>query len=151
MSIPDDITRTHIATVEDGGRRYNVALRVGFDGVEFVGRLWFADESWDDVGIPDRGSFSGRTRDEAIALAMRLTSDEMVKRHRRARSEKRRYQGLRKATTEILAKIRYLNRIAISMRSGLLDAEGATQEIELTEKQLKTLIDRLATYAGIED
>jgi hypothetical protein len=151
MSIPDDITRTHIATIEDGRRRYNVALRVGFDGVEFVGRLWFADESWDDVGIPDRAAFPGRTKGESIALAMRLTRDEMVKRHRRAHAEKRRYQGLRKATNEILAKIRYLNRVSVSMRSGLLDAEGATQEIELTGQQLKALIDRLATHAGIED
>jgi hypothetical protein len=147
----NDIVQPHISTIESDGRRYNVSLRVVFDGVEYVGRLWFADESWDDLGIPDRGAFPGRTREECIALARRLTPDEMVRRHRRAIAEKRRYHGLRRATDEVLAKIRYLNQVAISMRAGLLDVDGAAQEIDLTEKQLHALIDRLAAYAGIED
>jgi hypothetical protein len=151
MSTYDEITQPHIATIESDGRRYNVSCRVGFDGVEYVGRLWFADESWDDLGLPDRGSLPGRTKDEALALARRLTADELVKRHRRALSEKRRFHGLRKATDEILAKIRYLNQVAISMRAGLLDVEGAAQEIDLTEKQLHALIDRLSSFAGVED
>jgi hypothetical protein len=151
MSTYDEITQPHISTIENDGRRYNVSVRVGFDGVEYVGRLWFADESWDDLGIPDRGALPGRTKEEVLALAKRLTDDELVKRHRRAVSEKRRFHGLRKATDEILAKIRYLNQVAISMRAGLLDVEGAAQEIDLTDKQLHALIDRLSTYAGVED
>jgi len=151
MSTYDEITQPHIATIESDGRRYNVSCRVGFDGVEYVGRLWFADEAWDDLGLPDRGALPGRTKDEALALANRLTADELVKRHRRALSEKRRFHGLRKATDEILAKIRYLNQVAISMRAGLLDVEGAAQEIDLTEKQLHALIDRLSSFAGVED
>ena len=151
MSAYDEITQPHIATIESDGRRYNVSCRVGFDGVEYVGRLWFADEAWDDLGLPDRGALPGRTKDEALALAKRLTADELVKRHRRALSEKRRFHGLRKATDEILAKIRYLNQVAISMRAGLLDVEGAAQEIDLTEKQLHALIDRLSSFAGVED
>jgi hypothetical protein len=147
----DEITQPHIATIESDGRRYNVSCRVGFDGVEYVGRLWFADESWDDLGLPDRGALPGRTKDEVLVQARRLTADELVKRHRRALSEKRRFHGLRKATDEILAKIRYLNQVAISMRAGLLDVEGAAQEIDLTEKQLHALIDRLSSFAGVED
>ena len=146
-----EIIQPHIATIESEGRRYNVSCRVVFDGVEFVGRLWFSDESWDDLGIPDRGAFPGRTKEESIALATRLTPDELVRRHRRAVAEKRKFHGLRRATDEVLAKIRYLNQLAISMRAGLLDVEGAAQEIDLTEKQLHTLIDRLAAHAGIED
>lgn len=151
MASYDEITQPHIATIESDGRRYNVSVRVGYDGVEYVGRLWFADESWDDLGLPDRGALPGRTKDEVMVLARRLTVDEMVKRHRRALAEKRRFHGLRKATDEILAKIRYLNQVAISMRAGLLDVEGAAQEIDLTERQLHALIDRLSTHAGIED
>ncbi|HVZ49952.1 MAG TPA: hypothetical protein VG916_14290 [Gemmatimonadaceae bacterium] len=147
----NEITQPHIATIESDGRRYNVSLRVVFDGVEYVGRLWFADESWDDLGIPDRGAFPGRTKEESIALAQRLTTEELVRRHRRAVAEKRKFHGLRRATDEVLAKIRYLNQVAISMRAGLLDVDGAAQEIDLTEKQLHTLIDRLAAHAGIED
>jgi hypothetical protein len=147
----NEITQPHIATIDSDGRRYNVSLRVVFDGVEFVGRLWFADESWDDLGLPDRGAFPGRTKEESIALARRLTPDELVRRHKRAVAEKRKFHGLRRATDEVLAKIRYLNQVAISMRAGLLDVDGAAQEIDLTEKQLHALIDRLAAYAGIED
>ena len=33
----------------------------------------------------------------------------------------------------------------------LLDAEGAAQEIELTLKQLHSLVEQLAPYAGVED
>ena len=36
------------------------------------------------------------------------------------------------------------------MRAGLLDMDGAAQEIDLTEKQLHELIDRLKSYAGVE-
>ena len=147
----NEITQPHIATIESDGRRYNVSLRVVFDGVEYVGRLWFSDESWDDLGLPDRGAFPGRTKEESVALAQRLTKDELVRRHRRAVAEKRRFHGLRRATDEVLAKIRYLNQVAISMRAGLLDVDGAAQEIDLTEKQLHALIDRLAAHAGVED
>jgi hypothetical protein len=84
-------------------------------------------------------------------MAQRLTTDELVRRHRRAVAEKRKFHGLRRATDEVLAKIRYLNQVAISMRAGLLDVDGAAQEIDLTEKQLHALIDRLAAHAGIED
>jgi hypothetical protein len=53
-------------------------------------------------------------------------------------------------TEEVLAKIRYLNQVALSMRAGLLDMEGAAQEIDLTEKQLHDLIGKLREVAGVE-
>jgi hypothetical protein len=147
----DDITQPHVSTIEFEGRRYNVSVRIVFDGIEYVGRLWFSDESWEDLGLPDRGALPGRTRDEVIALAKGLSAAELAKRHKRARAEKRRFLGLRRHTEDILAKIRYLNQVAISMRAGLLDVEGAAQEIDLTEKQLHSLIDRLGEHAGVEE
>jgi hypothetical protein len=146
-----EISQRHITTIEYDGRRHNVSVRVAYDGVEYVGRLWFADESWDGVGLPDRGALPGRTRDEVLARALELTTDDLVRRHRRALAEKRRFSTLRKATDDILAKIRYLNQVAISMRAGLLDVDGAAQEIDLTERQLHLLIDRLSAVAGLED
>lgn len=151
MTAHDDITQPYIGTIESEGRRYNVSVRIVYDGIEFVGRLWFADESWEDLGLPDRGALPGRTRDEVITLARRLTPAELIRRHKRARAEKRRFLGLRKHTEDILAKIRYLNQVAISMRAGLLDVEGAAQEIDLTEKQLHALIDQLGEHAGVEE
>ena len=146
-----EVFQPHITTIDSDGQRYNVSCRIVFDGIEFVGRLWFADDSWDDLGIPDRSALPGRSQDEVLALAKRISADELVRRHRRAVAEKRRFSSLRKATDEVLAQIRYLNQVAISMRAGLLDVDGAAQEIDLTEKQLHGLIDRLSEFAGVED
>jgi len=146
----DDTVQPHVTTIEYQGRRYGVTCRIAFDGIEYVGRLWFADEAWEDMGIPDRGALPGRNREEVLAQAKRLTVSELTLRYRRALAEKRRFMGLRKVTEDILAKIRYLNQVAISMRAGLLDMDGAAQEIDVTEKQLHELIDRLKSYAGVE-
>lgn len=150
MPLHDDTIQPHVTTIDYQGRKYNVSCRIAFDGIEYVGRLWFADEAWEDTGIPDRGALPGRNRDEVMALAKRLSAAELTLRYRRALAEKRRFIGLRKVTEEILSKIRYLNQVAISMRAGLLDVDGAAQEIDLTEKQLHELIDRLRSYAGVE-
>jgi len=150
MPLHDDTVQPHVTTIDYQGRRYSVSCRIAFDGIEYVGRLWFADDAWDDTGIPDRGALPGRDRDEVMALAKRLSPAELVLRYRRALAEKRRFIGLRKVTEEVLSKIRYLNQVAISMRAGLLDMDGAAQEIDLTEKQLHELIDRLKSYAGVE-
>ena len=152
MALPtSESPHTYIATIEHIGRRYAVSCRIAFDGIEYVGRLWFAEEDWDDAGLPDRAAIPGRTRDEVLDLARRLTPVELGLRHRRALAEKRRFIKLRRVTDDILTKIRYMNQIAISMRDGLLDEEGAHQEIDLTERQLHECIERLREAAGIED
>ena len=146
----DEIVQPHIATLDYDGRRYNVSCRIAFDGIEYVGRLWFADETWDDGGLPDRGALPGRSREETLVLARRLTPQELMLRYRRALAEKRRFTGLRRATDDILGKIRYLNQVAISMRAGLLDTEGAAAEIDLTERQLHEIVEKLKLHAGVE-
>jgi hypothetical protein len=148
--VADETVQPHIATLDYDGRRYNVSCRIAFDGIEYVGRLWFADETWDDGGLPDRGALPGRSRDEVLSLARRLTQQELMLRYRRALAEKRRFVGLRRATDDILGKIRYLNQVAISMRAGLLDTEGAAAEIDLTERQLHEIIEKLKLHAGVE-
>jgi hypothetical protein len=141
----------YLTTLEHDGKRLSVNVRTSFDGVEYVGRLFFSDEGSEDAGFPDRGALPGRTRDEVMGLAQRLTPQELLLRYRRALAEKRRYTGLRRLTDDILAKVRYLNQLAISMRAGLLDVEGASQEIDLTERQLHELIDKLRLSAGVEE
>jgi hypothetical protein len=141
----------YIATIEHLGRRYTVTCRVAFDGIEYVGRIWFSEEDWDDAGLPDRAAIPGRSRDEVLGLARTLTAADLGLRHRRALAEKRRYIKLRRVTDDVLTKIRYLNQIAISVRDGLLDKDGATQEIDLTEHQLHECIDRLRNAAGVEE
>ena len=146
-----DIIQPHIATIEHDGRQLDVSCRVAFDGIEYVGRLLFTDASGIEGTIPDRGALPGRSRDEVTALAKRLTPPELALRYRRALAEKRRFHELRRATDEVLTKIRYLNQVSVTMRAGLLDEEGAAQEIDLTEKQLHDLVERLRYAAGSEE
>ena len=141
----------HIGTIEHSGRRYAVTCRIAFDGIEYVGRLWFSDDDADDVGLPDRGAIPGRSRDAVLEQARRLTTHELGLRYRRALAEKRRFISLRRETDDILTKIRYLNQIALSVREGLLDEDGASQEIEVTERQLHESIQKLRHTAGVED
>ena len=148
---PDTSVHPRIATIEYQGRRLDVVCRIVFDGIEYVGRLWFTPEGSGDPGHPDRAAIPGRTREAEIALAKELTPQELSLRYRRALAEKRRYVLLRRVTDEILTKVRYLNQIAVSVRTGLLDEDGATQEIEITERQLHEFIDRLRASAGAEE
>jgi hypothetical protein len=144
------IQQQHLSTIEMDGKPYNVSVRIAYDGIEYIGRLFFIDPAT-GAGIPDHGAISGRTIEEAIQFARRLTLEDFTRRYYRARADKRRYSALRKATEEILMKIKYMNRVSINMRKGLLDAEGAKQEIELIQRQLHEIIDRLPAQAGLEE
>jgi hypothetical protein len=64
-------------------------------------------------------------------------------------AEKRQYIRLRQVTNEVLAKIRYLNQLAITQQRGLLDDDAAAHEFEVTERELHECVDRLRASAGI--
>jgi hypothetical protein len=144
------IVQQHLTTIEMDGQPCDVSVRIAYDGVEYIGRLVFSDPATGQ-GIPDHGAIPGRTVDEAIQFARRLTLEDFTRRYHRARADKRRYTLLRKATDELLMKIKYMNRVAINMRKGLLDEEGAKQEIELILKQMHEMVDRLPSQAGQEE
>jgi hypothetical protein len=151
MRPAEDSIEREITTITADERQLAVTLSITFDGIEHVGRLWFAEEEWEDDGIPDRGTLSGRTTEEVISAARALTEPELLARHRRAIVNKRRYLSLRAVTDEILNKVRYLNQVAVSMRAGLVDLDGAAQEIDYTEHQLHELVARLNDAAGVEE
>ena len=151
MTTLEKFEMPHIATIEVEGRRYNVALRIEHDGVEFVGRLWFADEAWaEDDGIVDQGVLPGRTAEIVVANAQSLGQRELVQRYRRALAQKRRFHALRQLTVEVLENIRHLNALATSMRAGLVEMHEAAAEIDVTEDNLHELIDRVRNVAGVE-
>jgi hypothetical protein len=151
MTTLEKFEMPHIATIGVEGRRYNVALRIEHDGVEFVGRLWFADEAWaDDDGIVDQGVMPGRSAEVVISHAQALGERELVQRYRRALAQKRRFHALRRLTVEVLENIRHLNALATSMRAGLVDMEEAAAELDTTEDRLHDLIDQLRPVAGVE-
>ena len=139
-----------VTTTEIDGRTYAVSVRVDFDGIEHVGHLMFRDTDWDeDEGILDHGSIPGRSRNDIQAAARTLSQHDLTLRHRRAITERRRYHGLRQLTTEVLAQIRYLNKVATSMRAGLLGVEEAASEIATTEERLHDMVGQMRNYAGV--
>ena len=145
------VTKASAGTLDVEGVRYRATVHVSHDGIEFVGRLWFAvDQEGVSESIPDRGVIPGRTAADVVSAARRLRPDELRHRLRRAHAERRRYHGLRQLTGEVLDKIHYLNQVGVSMRNGLLDGEAAAQELELTEAQLIELIRQAKRLAGVE-
>lgn len=147
MTLP--IEQLHVTTIDIDGRRYNVSVAVEHDGVEHLGHLWFEDEEWDDDGYRDHGTIPGHSPDAVLAHARQLSHPELLLRFQRAQSDKRRFHGLRRATEEVLERIRYLNKVATSMRAGLLDVEEAAAEIDETEKKLHAMVGQLRHYAGV--
>lgn len=147
----EDLSQPEIASIAIGDQRYRVGVRITYDGVEYVGRLWFYEEEWEHGGLPDRGTIPGRSKEEVLTLARRLGDDELVSRYRRAVANRRRFIELRRTTDEFLQRIRYINQVAISMRAGLIDLEGAAQELDHTEQQLHELVRRVRQAAGVEN
>lgn len=143
-----------LTTIDVDGHAIEVSVRVGHDGIEYVGRLWFAELASEDAelatGIPDRAPIPGKTREDVIARAVSLDEDDLGRRHARALAERRRYRALRLTTDDVLARIRYMNRVALLVRDGLLDSAGGTQELDQTETQLHDLVAKLRSHAGLE-
>ena len=141
-------TRHHLGTLKVDGNVHNVSVRISYDGVEYLGRLWFADSVRDIEGIPDYGVIPGRTAEDVLVAAKRLNADDLARRFHRAHAEKRRYIRLRRSVEEILAKVKYMNRVAISMRGGMLDADAAEQELDLVTDQIQDIVSRLKEVAA---
>jgi hypothetical protein len=141
----------HLTTIEVDGAICDVFVRFAYDGLEHIGRLWFGGPAVGERSIPDHGAIPGRTTEEALQLAERFSPDDLLRRLYRARAEKRKYLQLRRATDVFLEKIKYMNRVALSMRNGMLDPEGAKQELDLVVKQLHELVDTLPAVAGVEE
>lgn len=141
----------HLATIDADGALCDVIVRFSYDGLEHVGRLWFAGPAVSDRPIPDHGGIPGRTVEEAMQMAERFTAEDLLRRFYRARAEKRKYLQLRRTTEQFLDKVKYLNRVTLSIKGGMLDEEGARQEIELITRQMHELVDQMPAVAGVEE
>ena len=103
MRPAEDSIEREITTIGAADRRQlAVTLIVSFDGIEHVGRLWFAEEEWDDEGIPDRGVISGRIDRGSDLRRARAHGAGAARASPRATVNKRRYLSLRAVTDEIL-------------------------------------------------
>jgi hypothetical protein len=148
---PSGAAEAPVTAIDLDGRRLQVSVHLTFDGVEHLGRLWFRAPDDEESAVVDRAAISGRSRDEVVLLARRFTDHELVLRYRRALATRRRFHRLRETTEELLRRVRYLNHLAVSMRNGTIDVDGAAQEIDVTEQQMHDLVALLRKAAGVED
>ncbi|MEA2762056.1 MAG: hypothetical protein QOD47_1340 [Gemmatimonadaceae bacterium] len=139
-----------IRVITVDGNTYRATLRVGFDGVEYIGRLWFIDQVDAKLAFLDHGAVPGSTLDEAVRKARAFTPSELEHRCQRALGEKRRFGKLRRATDEMINQIKYLNRVVISLQAGMLDREGGQQEIQQIQNQILEIVRSLPIHAGVE-
>ena len=77
------IVQQYLTTIEMDGKPCTVSVRIAYDGIEYIGRLFFADPETGE-GIPDHGAIPGRTVDEAVEFARRLTADDFTTARARA-------------------------------------------------------------------
>jgi len=143
-------TDHQIRTITADGQKYFVCLRVGYDGIEHVGRLRFTDAKT-EITYQDHAAIPGISALDAVRKAKEMSPKEMEARCHRALSEKRRFGKLRSATDKMIEKIKYLNRVAIDLEKGRLEKEGGQQELELVQEQLIEIVRTLRHHAGVED
>ena len=139
-----------IRTINIDGQKYYVSLRVGYDGVEHIGRLMFTDAST-EIFYQDHGGVPGISVLDAVRKAKEFTESQLQQRCHRALSEKRRFGKLRRATDEMIDKIKYLNRVAIGLEKGTIDRESGNQELDSVQAQLLDIVKKLRMHAGVED
>jgi hypothetical protein len=143
-------TDHQISTITVDGQKYYVSLRVGYDGVEHIGRLMFTDAST-EIFYQDHGGVPGISVIDAVRKAKEFTESQLQQRCHRALSEKRRFGKLRRATDEMIEKIKYLNRVAVGLEKGTIDREGGNQELDTVQAQLLDIVRKLRMHAGVED
>ena len=151
MSQDSGATEHSIGKITVGGKEYSVSLRVGYDGVEHIGRLQFAEATNPDVIYQDHGAVPGTTAAEATWKAKELTDKDLEHRLHRAMSERRRFGKLRTATNDMIDKIRELNEIVINLEKGGSERDVGNKEIEAIQADLLKIVRSFRQHAGVED
>ena len=150
MSSPSATTDHQIGILPIDGQKYLVSLRITYDGVEYVGRLLFTEESTGIV-YQDHGAIPGISAMDAVRKAREFSEGHLEQRCYRAMSEKRRFGKLRRATDQMIEKIRYMNRVAVGLEKGLLDPASGNRELDQAQNELLEIVRSLRLFAGVED
>ena len=140
-----------IRVVAVDGNSYRATLRVDFDGIEYIGRLWFIDEIDSGLAFQDHAAIPGSTVEDAVRKARAFAQGELERRCHRALSEKRRFGKLRRATDEMIDQIKELNRVVINLQTGMQDREQGQKEVQEIQKQILEIVRTLPLHAGVED
>ena len=150
MSKPSESTDHPIGTITIDDQKYLVSLRVTYDGIEYIGRLLFTDEST-GIFYQDHGGVPGTSVADAVHKAKEFTDSQLEQRCHRALAEKRRFGKLRRTTDEMIDKIRHLNRLAVGLEKGTVDRDSGNKELGDIQNELLEIVRRLKLHAGVED
>jgi hypothetical protein len=150
MPKDSEYTDHPIRTIIVDRQDYDVMLRVGFDGIEYIGHLWFTHVP-SKLSYQDHGAVPGIDLLDAVRKAQEYTEREMEQRCYRALSEKRRFNRLRRATDQMVNKIRHLNRVVVGLEKGMIEQEAGKKELAEIQGQLLEIVKLLRDSAGVED
>jgi hypothetical protein len=139
-----------IRSITIDGQKFFVSLRVGFDGVEYIGRLLFTEAST-EIAYQDHGGVPGTSVPDAVRRANEFSQTELEQRCHRALAEKRRFGKLRRATDAMIEKIRHLNRLTVGLEKGLVDPVSGKLELDQAQSDLLAIVRSLRVHAGVED
>src|SRR3954465_15936037 len=103
-----------IRTINIDGQKYYVSLRVGDDGVEYIGRLMFTDAST-EIFYQDHGGVPGISVLDAVRKAKEFSESQLQQRAPRRVAEKRPFGKPRPPTDEIIEKIKVRNRVGCAL------------------------------------
>jgi hypothetical protein len=143
-------TDHQIRTITIDGQKFFVSLRVAYDGIEHVGRLLFTEAST-EITYLDHGGVPGFSVEDAVSKATEFSEPHLAQRCYRALSEKRRFGKLRRATNDMIEKIRQLNSVAIALEKGIIDRVSGNQQLDEVQSQLLEIVMKLRQHAGVED
>ena len=101
------------------------------------------------VFVPD--SVPGTSVQDAVRKTQTFSEGDLVQRCYRALSEKRRFGKLRRATDQMIDKIRHINRVAVSLEKGLVDQDSGKAELNQAQAELLVIVRSLRLHAGVED
>ena len=79
MSPTTASTDHQIRTIDVDGQKYFVSLRVGYDGVEYIGRLMFTEAST-EISYQDHGSVPGTSVQDAVRKTQTFSEGDLVQR-----------------------------------------------------------------------
>ena len=139
MSPASASTDHQIRAITLDGQKFFVCLRVGYDGIEHVGRLRFTDAKTETT-YQDHAAIPGISALDAVRKAKEFSPKEIEARCHRALSEKRRFGKLRSATDRMIEKNRSVS------RSFAWSLEGNGREIR--HFAVRQDPDRKTAYTG---
>ena len=145
----EPIRQGFVGYVHVDALQWRVMLRLRLeDEAWWRGRLWFSESGGTEVW--DKEELLGQSVEDLLRQARALPTEELIRRFRASYDERRRYFALRALMDDLLEKGRALNRVAVRLSLGELDAMRARAELDRLRLEMRALVDGMRDVAGQE-